>query len=240
MNPETAWRVTLGELEMQMTTATFNTWLKDAQLLTVQEDTWTISVRNDFARDWLQTRLHETIRRTLQTISGNKNIKLTFTTQQPDPAPVPDTVEGVEAAKANEALTLQSPTPPPDPPPFPGFESFRSNFVQMPMQFFEIIIPAGPPRVAALVAQVAKETIGHVVNWKTGERREWWPATNEEIAHTCGFALRHVTSAVYLARLNGYILQHGKRGNFQYRLRFHDDPFDQPDPPQKRPRKKKK
>ena len=33
MTPEAAWKATLGELELQMTKATFNTWLRDARLL---------------------------------------------------------------------------------------------------------------------------------------------------------------------------------------------------------------
>lgn len=231
MNPQAAWKDTLSELEMQMTTATFNTWLSDATLHSVTGNHWIITVRNEYAQDWLQNRLHETIRRTLQAISSTPNIKLTFTTQQPETQP---------EAEATQTFTLQPTQPPLGPPPFSGFESFRSNFVQMPMQYFEIIIPAGPPRVASLVGQVAKHTIGHVVNWKTSERREWWDASNEEIAEVCGFHLRHVTSAVYLGRLNGYILQRGTRGSFRYRLRFHDDPIDQPEPPKKRPRKKKK
>lgn len=65
MTPETAWKATLGELELQMTKATFNTWLKDARLLAKEEDAFVIGVRNDYAKDWLENRLHDTILRTL-------------------------------------------------------------------------------------------------------------------------------------------------------------------------------
>ena len=54
MTPETAWKATLGELELQMTKATFNTWLKDARLLAMEEDEYVIGVRNDYAKDWLE------------------------------------------------------------------------------------------------------------------------------------------------------------------------------------------
>ncbi len=68
MTPETAWKATLGELELQMTKATFNTWLKDARLLAKEEDEFVIGVRNDYAKDWLENRLRDTILRTLSAI----------------------------------------------------------------------------------------------------------------------------------------------------------------------------
>ena len=71
--PESAWKATLGELELQMTRATFNTWLKDAQLMRSEDSHFVIGVRNDYARDWLENRLQDTILRTLNAITGSKN-----------------------------------------------------------------------------------------------------------------------------------------------------------------------
>jgi len=71
MNSETAWKATLGELELQMTRATFNTWLKDARLLSHDGNQYIIGVKNDYAKDWLQNRLEETITRTLSAIVGH-------------------------------------------------------------------------------------------------------------------------------------------------------------------------
>jgi chromosomal replication initiator protein len=70
MNAETAWIATLGELELQMTRATFNTWLKDARLLANEDGEYVIGVRNDYAKDWLDNRLKVTIDRTLSSIVG--------------------------------------------------------------------------------------------------------------------------------------------------------------------------
>jgi chromosomal replication initiator protein len=77
MTPETAWKATLGELELQMTKATFNTWLKDARLLASEDEEYVIGVRNDYAKDWLENRLHCTISRTLSAIS-NQQVELRF------------------------------------------------------------------------------------------------------------------------------------------------------------------
>jgi len=71
MTPESAWKATLGELELQMTRATFNTWLRDAQLIECRGNEYVISVRSDYAKDWLENRLHENIARTLTAITGD-------------------------------------------------------------------------------------------------------------------------------------------------------------------------
>lgn len=72
MLPESAWKATLGELELQMTKATFNTWLKDAQLLASDDELFVVGVRNDYARDWLEHRLHGAVVRTLSAIVGQE------------------------------------------------------------------------------------------------------------------------------------------------------------------------
>ncbi|MCP4417302.1 MAG: chromosomal replication initiator protein DnaA [Chloroflexi bacterium] len=68
---ENAWKATLGELELQMTKATFNTWLKGTCLLRCEGNTYVIGVRNAYAKDWLENRLHDTILRTLSAIVDN-------------------------------------------------------------------------------------------------------------------------------------------------------------------------
>lgn len=83
MNPENAWKATLGELELQMTKATFNTWLKDTCLLRHKDNVYVIGVRNAYAKDWLENRLRDTILRTLSAIvSGPADVQ--FVVWSPD------------------------------------------------------------------------------------------------------------------------------------------------------------
>lgn len=66
-----------------MTKATFNTWLKDAHLISYQDDEYVIGVRNDYAKDWLQNRLQDTIVRTLSSIVGKEtSLRFTVTTDK--------------------------------------------------------------------------------------------------------------------------------------------------------------
>lgn len=70
LSGERLWKATLGELELQMTKATFNTWLRDTKLLEDSPGKMVIGVRNEYAQDWLSQRLNDTIQRTLTAIVG--------------------------------------------------------------------------------------------------------------------------------------------------------------------------
>lgn len=72
LSPDTAWKAALGELEMQMTRATFMTWLQGTRALSWADGEFVVGVRTDFAKDWLEIRLHELIARTLSGIIGRQ------------------------------------------------------------------------------------------------------------------------------------------------------------------------
>lgn len=67
ITPETmkTWEGTLDELRLQMTQATFSTWLQGSLLLSTDGGRATIAVRHTYAVDWLQNRLSPIIKRTL-------------------------------------------------------------------------------------------------------------------------------------------------------------------------------
>lgn len=65
--PGELWQIALVELRLQMTKATFNTWLADSCVLTTAStsDFWVIVVCNELAWDWLTYRLCPVIERTI-------------------------------------------------------------------------------------------------------------------------------------------------------------------------------
>jgi chromosomal replication initiator protein len=65
MNAEQAWQSVLGQLQMEMPRASFDTWVRDTQLLNLEQSLVTIGVRNAYARDWLENRLQSTATRLL-------------------------------------------------------------------------------------------------------------------------------------------------------------------------------
>jgi chromosomal replication initiator protein len=65
MNAEQAWQAALGVLQLQLTKATFDTWLKNTYVVSYEDNTFLIGVRSGYAKDWLENRLLTTIKRTL-------------------------------------------------------------------------------------------------------------------------------------------------------------------------------
>ena len=65
MDARQAWQATLGQLQMEMPKATFNTWVKGAKLIEHHQNTFTIGVQNAYARDWLENRLTTTAEKML-------------------------------------------------------------------------------------------------------------------------------------------------------------------------------
>jgi chromosomal replication initiator protein len=65
MNAQQAWQATLGQLQMEMSKASFDTWVRNAELVKHNQDNFTIGVQNAYARDWLESRLLSTVQRLL-------------------------------------------------------------------------------------------------------------------------------------------------------------------------------
>lgn len=70
MNSDQAWQATLGQLQMEMSKAAYDTWVRSSELKSYQKDTFTVGVPNAYARDWLESRLSTTVTRLLTSIIG--------------------------------------------------------------------------------------------------------------------------------------------------------------------------
>lgn len=64
------WHAALGELQLQMTKATFDTWVKPTFALGYEDETLVVGVRNAYAKQWLENRLYGMIQRTLDHLLG--------------------------------------------------------------------------------------------------------------------------------------------------------------------------
>lgn len=74
------WNKTLAILRDELSQTSFDTWLKATYLESYTNDRIIISVPNEFAKEWLETRYYNLIKDTLELIL-NKNLSITFTTQ---------------------------------------------------------------------------------------------------------------------------------------------------------------
>ncbi len=83
MNAEQAWQSVLGQLQMEMPRASFDTWVRDTRPITYDNGTLTVGVRNAYARDWLESRLASTVNRLLIGILDS-NVSVNFVVSQAD------------------------------------------------------------------------------------------------------------------------------------------------------------
>ena len=72
MDRRQVWRATLGELEISLSQATFETWFRRTALLRVDEQssTFTLGVASGFAKDWIEERYRSLIAQTIAKIVG--------------------------------------------------------------------------------------------------------------------------------------------------------------------------
>jgi chromosomal replication initiator protein len=70
MDAKQVWRAALGELQVSLSPANFETWLRDTALVDVDDHRFRIAVPNGFAKDWLETRYRSLISQTLARIVG--------------------------------------------------------------------------------------------------------------------------------------------------------------------------
>lgn len=82
MKAEQAWQAALGQLQLEMPKPAYDTWVRDADLFAYEDGTFIISVQNAYARDWLESRLTNTIKRILTGILA-RTVEVRFIVWQP-------------------------------------------------------------------------------------------------------------------------------------------------------------
>jgi len=90
MDAQQLWQTAQGELQIQMTRATYDTWLRNTEAVALEGGVLTIAVRNPFVKDWLENRLISTVQRTVSTVLG-EDVQMRFVVGQA-------AAEGTEAA----------------------------------------------------------------------------------------------------------------------------------------------
>jgi hypothetical protein len=70
LDARAVWTNVLEELRLQMTRSTFDTWLRGSRVGSVEGSVLTVWVRDEYAAEWLRTRLYAPIQRTVTGIAG--------------------------------------------------------------------------------------------------------------------------------------------------------------------------
>jgi len=69
-NTSKVWQYALSELQMKMTRATFDTWVRQTTVVSYEDGLFIIGAHNGYAKDWLENRLCNLITETLSKIVG--------------------------------------------------------------------------------------------------------------------------------------------------------------------------
>ena len=70
MKAEQIWQAAQGELQLQMTRATYDTWVKPTVVVSYADGELVIGTPNGYTQEWWQNRLLTTVRRILTGIVG--------------------------------------------------------------------------------------------------------------------------------------------------------------------------
>ncbi|MDP3062760.1 MAG: chromosomal replication initiator protein DnaA [Chloroflexota bacterium] len=75
--PSELWAAVLGDLELQVTRPTYQTWLKETAGVALQDNTLTVKVPTPFAAEWLEKRMYRLIQTTAQRV-GQAPLEVQF------------------------------------------------------------------------------------------------------------------------------------------------------------------
>jgi chromosomal replication initiator protein len=98
MNADQAWQAALGQLQMEMPKAAYDTWVRDAELISYEDGSFIIGVQNAYARDWLESRLSSKVNRLLTGIM-NRTVETRFVVWQKNPETSPQREFSTPAAE---------------------------------------------------------------------------------------------------------------------------------------------
>ena len=150
MNSQTAWQAAVGQLQMEMSKASFETWVRSTEVLKYEDGTFTIGVQNAYARDWLEKRLTSSICRILSGLmEGPQKVEFVVYHKEYDEQPAAET----EAPKAQ--ITFSTPiniTPP------AGSTAMNSRYT------FDNFVVGASNRLAHAACMAVAENPAHAYN----------------------------------------------------------------------------
>ena len=149
------WQAALGELQLQMTRATFDTWLRGSRVVAYDDGTLTLYVRHAYAVDWLQNRLLPTIKRVLQRLAG-REMEVVFTTKAPEAEADLELVpEQVSPEEADE---------PAEPASRPAQANGHPSVTLNPRYTFDSFVVGSGNRLAHAACMAAADNPAHAYN----------------------------------------------------------------------------
>ena len=104
MEASQAWQATLGQLQMELPKATYDTWVRDTRFIKHEANTFFIGVQNAYARDWLENRLTTTASRLLSGIMDAAQSITFILNSHDEPAPTIQEDENPQPAYSGDTV----------------------------------------------------------------------------------------------------------------------------------------
>ncbi len=82
LNLKQLWTAALGELQVGLSRANYETWFKETQVISEEDDVFLVGVPNAFAREWLENKYRPQVRDALQHLLG-RTVEVRFVTSAP-------------------------------------------------------------------------------------------------------------------------------------------------------------
>lgn len=71
LTADRVWQIAKGQLQLELPKTTYDTWVRDVEIVGYEDGTFIFCAANDYAREWLNDRLKSTIERVLTGILGD-------------------------------------------------------------------------------------------------------------------------------------------------------------------------
>ena len=138
------WEAAKGELQLQMTKATYDTWISNTFPIAHEDGTFIIGVHNTYAKEWLENRLLTIIKRTLIGLT-NRTAEVRFV------------VRPQQEERWSSAALLSDPPASPEPSP-------SAELLLVPHYIFDTFIVGSSNRLAHAAALAVAEVPGASYN----------------------------------------------------------------------------
>ncbi len=100
MNIKELWEAALGEIQLNISKANYQTWLKDTFILDIKDGTVFIGVPSSFTKEWLENKYHKQILHALYGLDSKiKKIEYLVTTNK-------DSLKKIETRKTKRSSTI--------------------------------------------------------------------------------------------------------------------------------------
>ena len=162
-NLKELWRAVLGELQLAMTKANYDTWFKETSVISEEDDVFCIGVPNAFAREWLENKYRTQVRTALQRLIG-RTVDVRFVTLPGGAALAQPGQRSLNSAYSGGNYTSSGSAVSPAAPPSERRTDGSAAAVLNPRYTFAMFVVGSNNRLAHAAALSVAERPGHSYN----------------------------------------------------------------------------